>query len=154
MAAVLSSEEYYSTAISALSSFCPAYVQSDKLFIYAYILKGALHIRVDYDLHFVKPDFWRRTKRRIFSPAECRELGISENTLLAYYNLMCSYTGALAGMNQNKQIAHSDPLVPADIINQINSLNKHRYTAAKNARHRCASYLAAMRKRLRVILVV
>lgn len=154
MTAVLSSDEYYSTAISALSSYCPAYVQSDKLFIYAYKLKGALHIRVDYDLHFIKPEFWRRTKSRVFTPAECRELGISENTLLAYYNLMCSYTGALAGMNQNKRVVLSDPLVPADIIDQINSQNKHRYTAAKEARHRCASYLAAMRKRLRALLVV
>ena len=70
MADVLSSEEYYSTAISALSSYCPAYVQSDKLFLYAYKLKGALHIRVDYDLHLVEPAFWRRSKRRIFTPAD------------------------------------------------------------------------------------
>lgn len=152
---LLSPEEYYASVISGLSSFCPVYVKADKLFLYTYMRKGALHLRVDYDMNKIVPEFWRAKTRVLYSPAECRALGISEDTLLAYFNIMCSYKGSQAGMNQNKP--HRPPEgwpaeFPAEWYDQILSQRKHRYAEAKKHKHRCFSHIAAIRKRLRAAL--
>jgi hypothetical protein len=154
---LLSPEERYESVISGLSSFCPVYVKANKLFLYTYMRKGALHLRADYDMNKIVPEFWRAKTRVLYSPAECRALGISEDTLLAYFNIMGSYKSSQAGMYQNgpRRPPEGWPAeFPAEWYDQIEKQRAHRYAEAKKHKHRCFSYIAAIRKRLRAALAL